>query len=64
MGIIDTILDGMKNNVLNWYGHVVDIGGSRWPFDLVAGRKKDEWKNRKEMGKGNEKREKAEGSYT
>jgi hypothetical protein len=59
MRIRETVLGRMKNNAPNWYGHAVasDVL-TRWPEE------KDKWKTRKEMGKGSEKREQAEGSNT
>ena len=59
MEIIETSVDRMENDLTKWFGHVTGMGGSGWPFDLVAGRKKDKWKTRKIMRKGSDKEERS-----
>jgi hypothetical protein len=50
MGITQTILERMENNMLKWYGHVLRMAWAN--NDLAAGRKKKR-KTRNEVGKVN-----------
>jgi hypothetical protein len=36
MGVTQTILERMENNVLKWYGHVVGMEDKRWPKQTVT----------------------------
>jgi len=52
MGVTETILDRMENNMLKWYGHVVRMEDNRWSRQIVTwspgGRK---WRRRPEVEK-------------
>jgi hypothetical protein len=36
MGVIQTISERMKSNMLKWYGHVVCMEGHRWPKVIMT----------------------------
>ena len=36
MGVTETILDRMENNMLKWYGHVVRMEDNRWSRQIVT----------------------------
>ena len=36
MGVTETILDRMENNMLKWYGHVVRMEDNRWPKRITT----------------------------
>jgi len=36
MGVTQTILERMENNMLKWYGHVVCMEDHRWPKRIMT----------------------------
>jgi hypothetical protein len=48
MGVTQTILERMENNMLKWYGHVLRMEDNRWPKRIMTwspeGRRRPEMK--------------------
>jgi hypothetical protein len=36
MRVTQTVLEIVENNILKWYGHVVCMGGNRWPMRMMT----------------------------
>ena len=36
MGVTQTVLERMENNMLKWNGHVLRMGDKRWPKQILT----------------------------
>jgi hypothetical protein len=36
MGVTQTILEKMENNILKWYGHILRMGVNKWPKQILT----------------------------
>ena len=61
VGLMQTILEIMENNMLKWYGHILHMGDTRWHKRTLTWLPEEkERKTQNEMGKGGGKIDKAE----
>jgi hypothetical protein len=49
MGVTQTILERMENNMLNWFGHILRMEDNRWPKRIMTWSQEGRRRERHEM---------------